>query len=138
MDDDEWPHLLYAQFTPRGHSIVMVYNYDIYFRSGPRSIQCYRVTKNGLPGIIYNGVPDWLYEGKYLFILLFNLNNTFIFIIEEIFGSNSAIWMSNDGHLMLYGLFNDSNVLEQKFSWFGTVNRASGNTNLYPEIRSLR
>lgn len=79
--------------------------------------------------------------GIYIFLLR-KLNKTFffvnIFIIEEIFGTNSAIWMSNDGHLMLYGLFNDSNVLEQKFSWFGTVNRASGNTNLYPEIRSLR
>lgn len=97
----------------------MVYNYDIYYRLGPKSSITYRVTKSGVPGVIYNGIPDWLYE-------------------EEILASNTAIWMSTDGHLMLYGCFNDSNVQEQNFAWFGTVSSASGNTNLYPEIRSLR
>ncbi|KAG5683000.1 hypothetical protein PVAND_012312 [Polypedilum vanderplanki] len=116
--EEEWPFLLHAQFTPRGHSLVMVYNYDIYYKTGPKSAQSYRITKNGLPGIIYNGVPDWLYE-------------------EEILNSNTAIWMSNDGHLMLYGVFNDTNVMEQKFPWYGST-ADNGNVNLYPEIRSLR
>lgn len=59
-----WPFLHYAQFTPKGHSLVMVYNYDIYYRLGPRTYQSYRVTDDAIPGIIYNGIPDWLYEGK--------------------------------------------------------------------------
>lgn len=84
--EEEWPFLLHAQFTPRGelimrihqnnvitlnyilsvgHSLVMVYNYDIYYKTGPKSAQSYRITKNAIPGIIYNGVPDWLYEGSY-------------------------------------------------------------------------
>lgn len=42
----------------------MVYNYDIYYRRGPRSNLAYRVTNDAVPGIVYNGVPDWLYEGK--------------------------------------------------------------------------
>lgn len=46
--------------------------------------------------------------------------------------------MSTDGYLMLFGSFNDSMVEEQKFSWYGTTGSMSGNTNLYPEIRSLR
>lgn len=50
-------------------------------------------------------------------------------------GVNTAIWLSNDGHLMLYGSFNDTSVMEQKFSWYGTT---AGTTNTYPEIRSLR
>lgn len=62
--EDGWPFLLHAQFTPRGHSLIIVYNYDIYFMSGPRSQQAYRITKSAVPGHIYNGVPDWLYEGK--------------------------------------------------------------------------
>lgn len=49
----------------------MVYNYDIYYRRGPRSTQVYRVTNDAVPGIIYNGVPDWLYEGKFNFIIGF-------------------------------------------------------------------
>lgn len=61
----------------------------------------------------------------------------FISSAEEILASNKAIWMSNDGHLMLYGVFNDTNVMEQKFSWYGSVNE-NGNSNLYPETRSLR
>lgn len=57
---------------------------------------------------------------------------------EEILSSPSAIWMSTDGYLMLFGSFNDSMVEEQKFPWYGTTSSTSGNTNLYPEIRSLR
>lgn len=56
---------------------------------------------------------------------------------EEILNTPSAIWMSTDGYLMLYGSFNDSMVEEQRFAWYGTTNPMSGNA-LYPEIRSLR
>lgn len=63
--EEEWPLLLHAQFTPRGHSLVMVFNYDIYYKTGPKSAQSYRITKTALPSIIYNGVPDWLYEGLF-------------------------------------------------------------------------
>lgn len=63
-DDMDWPFLHHAQFTPKGHSLIMVYNYDIYYRLGPRTYQSYRVTDDAMPGIIYNGIPDWLYEGE--------------------------------------------------------------------------
>lgn len=71
--EEEWPFLLHAQFTPRGHSLVMVYNYDIYYKTGPKSAQSYRITKTALPSIIYNGVPDWLYEGLFKDSLINNL-----------------------------------------------------------------
>ncbi|XP_055634110.1 inactive dipeptidyl peptidase 10 isoform X2 [Toxorhynchites rutilus septentrionalis] len=115
-EDDEWPFLLHAEFTPKGQSIVLVYTYDIYYKPTARATQSYRLTKTAIPGVIYNGVPDWLYE-------------------EEILQSNKAIWLSNDGHLMLYTTFNDSLVQEQQFSWYGM---AEGDITLYPEIRSLR
>lgn len=54
--------MLHAQFTPRGHSLVLVHNYDIYYKMGPKA-STYRITKTAVPGIIYNGIPDWLYEG---------------------------------------------------------------------------
>lgn len=44
-----------------------------------------------------------------------------------------AMWMSSDGHMMLYAAFNDSLVEEMHISWFGEGNKA-----LYPDIRSLR
>lgn len=67
----------------------------------------------------------------------------FLFI-EEILNANNAIWLSHDGHMMLYASFNDSLVQEQHFAWYGTTNPGNPNAghhptaNLYPEIRSLR
>lgn len=114
--DIDWPYLLHAEFTPKGQAIVIVYDYNIHYKPSARSNQSYPLTKTQEWGIIYNGVPDWLYE-------------------EEILQSNKAIWLSNDGHLMLYGVFNDSLVQEQQYSWYSNAN---GDINLYPEIRSLR
>lgn len=117
-ENPEWPFLLHAQFTPNGNSIVMVHKYDIYFRTSPKSPASYRVTNTGVPGVIHNGVADWLYE-------------------EEVLGTSASIALSNDGHLMLYATFNDTLVKEQKFSWYGVTN-SLGSENLYPEIRSIR
>ncbi|KOX79483.1 Inactive dipeptidyl peptidase 10 [Melipona quadrifasciata] len=108
------PYLLLAQWTPRDHGLVMVHDYDIYYIISPKSNTGYRVTDTAIPGILSNGLPDWLYE-------------------EEILHRAEAIWMSSDGHMMLYASFNDSLVEEMHISWFGEGNKA-----LYPDIRSLR
>lgn len=63
-EEEGHPFLQLAQWAPRGHGIVMVYNYDVYYRPGPRSSNGYRVTNTAVPGVVSNGVPDWLYEGK--------------------------------------------------------------------------
>jgi hypothetical protein len=55
-------------------------------------------------------------------------------IPEEVLSSNQALWMSDDGHLMLYATFNDTLVEEQRFPWFAVQDEGK----LYPEIRSLR
>ncbi|CAL1688983.1 unnamed protein product [Lasius platythorax] len=113
-EKDVHPYLLLAQWTPNGHGLVMVQDYDIYYMTAPMSNTGYRVTNTAIPGILSNGVPDWLYE-------------------EEILHSGEAIWMSPDGHMILYASFNDSLVEEMHISWFGEGNKA-----LYPDIRSLR
>ncbi|XP_034669414.1 uncharacterized protein LOC117902264 isoform X1 [Drosophila subobscura] len=140
---DEWPYLHYARFSPRGNGLVWVHSYDIYYRKEARGTTAHRITHDAVPGVVYNGIPDWLYE-------------------EEILHANNAIWMSDTGQLMLYATFNDTNVQEQHFAWYGTTGPsasgaaaaaagtpgASGGSssvggsnpyaNLYPEIRSLR
>lgn len=71
-DDPGWPQLQHAEFTTKGHALIIVYNYDIYYRLGPRTYQSFRVTDDAIPGIVYNGIPDWLYEGEYLCWLRLN------------------------------------------------------------------
>lgn len=63
LKENDWPFLMYAKFGPRGHAIVMVYKYDIFYTNSIKALQTYRVTNTGVPGIVYNGVTDWLYEG---------------------------------------------------------------------------
>lgn len=63
-NDDEWPYLHYARFTPTGNALILVYNYDIYYSAAAREHRVWRVTEDAVPGVVYNGIPDWLYEGK--------------------------------------------------------------------------
>jgi hypothetical protein len=60
----------------------MVYNYDIYYLLSPRGGQSYRVTNSAVPGIVSNGVTDWLYEGNY-FIQENSYINTILSLPEE-------------------------------------------------------
>ena len=61
------PDIQVALWSPTGKSIVFVHGNDIYYQrdaSAPfSSIQ--RVTSNGKPGAVFNGVADWLYEGEF-------------------------------------------------------------------------
>lgn len=61
--EDLQPFLLHADWAPRGHALMMVHDYDIYYRPAPRSARAFRITDSAIPGVISNGVPDWLYEG---------------------------------------------------------------------------
>lgn len=63
---EEWPYLHYARFIPHSNDIVLVYNYDIYYCQGAHSHYIHRITRDGIPGVVFNGIPDWLYEGEYL------------------------------------------------------------------------
>lgn len=65
----EHPYLLLAEWAPRGHGLVMVQDYDIYYRPSPTSHHWYRITKTAVPGVISHGVPDWLYEGKKIILV---------------------------------------------------------------------
>jgi hypothetical protein len=62
-ETEEHPYLLLAEWAPRGHGLVMVQDYDIYYRKSPTSHTGYRITNTAVPGVVSHGVPDWLYEG---------------------------------------------------------------------------
>ena len=48
-----------------GDGVVFVKQNNIFYRpSFNTSTTVYQVTSTGVPGTIYNGVADWLYEGE--------------------------------------------------------------------------
>lgn len=69
----------------------MISDNNIFLRMSPSAPEDKRLTDTGVPGIIYNGVPDWLYQ-------------------EEVLPKPEALWPSPDGSLLLYAAFNDSKV----------------------------
>lgn len=62
--------ILLAQWAPTGSAIAFVLHdtHDIYYKPTAES-PAYRITNTGIPGVIYNGVPDWVNEGKPFTIL---------------------------------------------------------------------
>jgi hypothetical protein len=59
-------HLQFVFLAPVGNALVYVLDNDIYYRaSGYAGSVEQRVTFNGVPGVFYNGVPDWVYEGDF-------------------------------------------------------------------------
>lgn len=94
--------------------LAFVRNNDVYLRNEDGVER--RLTFDGVPGIIYNGVPDWVYE-------------------EEVLGSGAAMWFSPDGNKMAIINFDDTNVEEFTYMEYG----APGNIeNQYPKEIKLR
>ena len=59
-----------------------------------------KVSDNGQQSVIYNGIPDWVFE-------------------EEVFEDNKALWWSPDATKLVWGSFDDSQVdvyLLQKYN----------------------
>lgn len=69
----------------------MISDNNIILRMSPTALDDKRLTDIGVPGIIYNGVPDWLYQ-------------------EEVLPKPEALWPSPNGKQLLYATFNDTKV----------------------------
>jgi len=58
-------YLSYATWNKQGTGIIYVYNNDIHFRAVPTNVNGdVRFTADGVDEGIFNGIPDWVYEGK--------------------------------------------------------------------------
>ena len=70
-----WPHWVPAQlssvqaavWSPVGSAMAMVKDNNIFYRESMEH-KMEKVTTSGEVGTVYNGVPDWLYKGKFIFI----------------------------------------------------------------------
>ncbi|KDR11620.1 Inactive dipeptidyl peptidase 10, partial [Zootermopsis nevadensis] len=112
---DNHPYLQHVVWAPKGNALAFVYRNDVYYKTGALTSHAYRVTNTGRQGIVFNGIPDWLYE-------------------EEILKSPNALWFSPDAQFLLYACFNDSLVGELKYPWYGRIQERLR----YPQIRMLR
>ncbi|XP_023299933.1 prolyl endopeptidase FAP isoform X2 [Lucilia cuprina] len=115
--------LQYASWLGNTTSLVIVADNDIYLRQSPADEEDLRITNSGYQNLIYNGVPDWLYQ-------------------EEIFDEPEAIWSSADGTHFMYASFNDSNVGMMTYPWLasGAVLTGSGMSagSSFPETKNVR
>ncbi|KAG8195528.1 hypothetical protein JTE90_019516 [Oedothorax gibbosus] len=107
--------LQYAAWGPTGNQLVYVLDNNVYYMpsvsSKPRQL-----TKTGVEGLIFNGIPDWVYE-------------------EEVLGTNNAIWWSEDGKKLSFVCFNDTDVGVLQYPHYGDPDVVS---NVYPELKKLR
>lgn len=106
----------FAQWGPNGSQVAFVFENNVYYKHSARS-ETIRLTISGVPGVIFNGHCDWLYE-------------------EEILLSNSALWFSPTGQNLAYLQINDS--LVDSISWNNYGDYYNATTNQYPQIAMIR
>ena len=109
-----------ASWSPQSDTIVFTRNNNIFLRR-LSSNNVEQITNNGGSELFY-GVPDWVYE-------------------EEVFGSNSVTWWSEDGKFVAFLRTNETVVPEYPIQYF--VSRPSGRNppageESYPEVRQLK
>ena len=84
---------------PVGSSVAYVFGANIYYRETPESTDA-MVTTSGRPGVVFNGVADWVYE-------------------EEVLSDTKAIYFSPDGDKLAWIEFNDTDVDVMTITHYG-------------------
>lgn len=56
--------LQHAEWLGNSTALIIITDNDIYLRQSPADEEDLRLTHTGVPGLIYNGVADWLYQGE--------------------------------------------------------------------------
>ncbi|XP_055713714.1 inactive dipeptidyl peptidase 10 isoform X2 [Phlebotomus papatasi] len=93
-------------------AIAFVYNNDLYYKPKVQSDLVCRITTTGKKGVIYNGIPNWMYSN-----------------ISDL--RSDTIAFSPDGLYLSFLSFNDTQVKEYRYTYVGEGFR-------YPEVRSVR
>ncbi|XP_073769504.1 inactive dipeptidyl peptidase 10-like isoform X1 [Danio rerio] len=94
--------LQFASWGNHGQQLVFIFENNIYYRPDVKSSSL-RLTSSGQDGLVYNGVPDWLYE-------------------EEVLRSAVAHWFSPSGSSLAFLSINDTLVPKMQLPRFtGTI-----------------
>lgn len=88
--------------TWRGDSLIFIRDNTIFYLSRENITQdsAIQISPDGVPGVIYHGIPDWVYE-------------------EEVLGSDAAAWISPDGKYLAYASFDDTEVETFTYEIYG-------------------
>lgn len=55
-----------ADWAGNTNNVIFVKDNDIFVKYETNHEE-FRITETGIPGLVYNGIPDWLYQGKEYF-----------------------------------------------------------------------
>ncbi|XP_035227966.1 prolyl endopeptidase FAP-like, partial [Stegodyphus dumicola] len=107
----------YVTWGSKSSQLAYVYRNNIYhLKSYGEGAKPIALTQSGEEGVIFNGLPDWVYEA-------------------EVFRSNKALWWCPDDKKLAYAVFNDSQVDVMTYPWYGSY---EDSTNIYPKTIRLR
>ncbi|KAM7379359.1 hypothetical protein PAMP_004921 [Pampus punctatissimus] len=90
--------LQFAGWGPRNQQLIFIFENNIYYRATVES-RSIRLVSTGKEGVVFNGLPDWLYE-------------------EEILQTHIAHWWSPDGLRLAYMTINDTLVPKMEVPFF--------------------
>jgi dipeptidyl-peptidase-4 len=102
-----------AFFSPNGNGLSYIQDNNIYYIDFETDELPKVITGDGVPGVIYNGIPDWVYE-------------------EEVLGTDAASWFSPNGKNLAFIRFDDREVREAVYDLYGEGDQQ------YPEEVHLR
>uniref|UniRef100_A0A8C5I770 Dipeptidyl peptidase 4-like n=1 Tax=Gouania willdenowi TaxID=441366 RepID=A0A8C5I770_GOUWI len=105
--------LMFDTDVQQNVKLAYVWRNNVYVKNGPTSPSV-QVTFNGRDNQILNGHPDWVYE-------------------EEMFSSNQGLWWSPGGRFVAYAEFNDTDVHNIEYSWYGDDQYPSTISIPYPK-----
>ncbi|KAJ2944624.1 hypothetical protein O0L34_g3977 [Tuta absoluta] len=98
-----------------GHSLAYVLDNNVYYLP-ENSSQAIQLTFDGVPGVVYNGHTDWVYE-------------------EDVMSTGRATWFSTDGSYLAFASFDDTEV--DTYSYYHWVDKQDPD-DLYPELKNLK
>nr|XP_057941841.1 dipeptidyl peptidase 4-like isoform X2 [Doryrhamphus excisus] len=106
----------YLAWAPEGNKLAFVFQNNVYIKTSPDS-QPQQVTFDGKENLVFNGIPDWVYE-------------------EEMFSSNQGLWWSPGGKYVAYIQLNDTEVPTVEYPWYGDKQYPSTVSIPYPKAGS--
>uniref|UniRef100_A0A182W6X9 Venom dipeptidyl peptidase 4 n=1 Tax=Anopheles minimus TaxID=112268 RepID=A0A182W6X9_9DIPT len=106
----------YCILSPTGESLAYVKDNNVYYRASLLDPVERPLTLDGVTGVVYNGIADWVYE-------------------EEVFGTDVTLWFSPNGRRLAMASFDDRDVKEFTYQMYGSPDDTD---KQYPEEFRIR